>query len=78
MPVYTCGPDCTHGWDACTDRQISYEGAVLATYERNGYNDSDFIAVVWTGDSIKHVEYGTHAILDIPQQRHGGCYARDH
>jgi len=27
--------------------ELSYEGAVLATRERNGYHDSDFYAIVW-------------------------------
>lgn len=37
----------------------SYEGAVLATRERNGYDDSDFYAFVWTGEKIESVEYAT-------------------
>lgn len=39
----------------------SYKGCVLAEYENNGYNDSDFYAVVWdyATDSIKTVMYGT-------------------
>jgi hypothetical protein len=38
-----------------------YKGAVLAMYERNGYHDSDFFAVVWNQDSqsVIGVEYGT-------------------
>jgi len=41
--------------------KTSYEGCVLKTYEENGYDDSDFIAMVWdeTTQSIKHVEYAT-------------------
>jgi hypothetical protein len=39
----------------------SYVGCVLMTYERNGYDDSDFYAVVYdeATDSLKHVEYAT-------------------
>ena len=39
----------------------SYVGHVLSTYERNGYDDSDFYAVVYdeATDSIKHVEYAS-------------------
>lgn len=37
----------------------SYKGCVLSTYERNMYDDSDFLAVVWNGTSLEHVEYAT-------------------
>jgi hypothetical protein len=39
----------------------SYEGCVLAEYENNGYNDSDFYAIVWdyATDSLKSVLFGT-------------------
>jgi hypothetical protein len=39
----------------------TYAGAVLDTYERNGYDDSDFYAIVWDDptQSIKTVEYAT-------------------
>jgi len=39
----------------------SYVGAVLMTYERNGYDDSDFFAIVYdeATDSLKHVEYAS-------------------
>lgn len=38
-----------------------YKGAVLATYERNGYHDSDFFAVAWNQESqaVIGFEYGT-------------------
>lgn len=38
---------------------ITHTGLVLGTYERNGYDDSDFIAAVWNPDthSIDHIEY---------------------
>lgn len=40
---------------------ISYEGAVLDVTERNGYDDSDFYAVVWdeTEGRVKSVMYAT-------------------
>jgi hypothetical protein len=46
----------------------TFEGRVLCEYEKNGYNDSDFFAVVWNDetDSIKVIEYGS--------TRHGGYY----
>jgi len=37
----------------------THKGCVLATYERNMYDDSDFIAIVWTGEKLAHVEYAT-------------------
>lgn len=37
----------------------SFVGKVFATRERNGYDDSDFYAVVWDGTSVRNVEYGT-------------------
>jgi hypothetical protein len=41
------------------DMDVRYEGATFGTYERNGYNDSDFYAVVWTGEAITAIEYAT-------------------
>lgn len=39
---------------------VTYEGRVLATRERNGYHDSDFDALVWTEDGKpRWVEYDT-------------------
>lgn len=43
-----------------------YEGAVLATGERNGYDDSDFYAVVW--DDVK----GKITTVDYDTTRGGG------
>jgi hypothetical protein len=39
----------------------TYVGAVLMKYERNGYDDSDFVAVVYdeATDSLKHIEYAS-------------------
>lgn len=43
------------------DFEITYEGAVIATYERNGYDDSDFMALVWDEgrQAVIHVQYAT-------------------
>lgn len=41
--------------------EISYEGCVLETREQNGYDDSDFYAIVWdeASESVTHVTYAT-------------------
>ena len=41
------------------DMDVRYEGATLGTYEVNGYNDSDFYAVVWNGEAVVSIEYAT-------------------
>ena len=41
------------------DLDVTYVGATLGTWEVNGYNDSDFYALVWTGESLASVEYAT-------------------
>ena len=41
------------------DFDVTYLGAVLDTFERNGYDDSDFYAVVWTGEEVRAIEWGT-------------------
>lgn len=49
-------------WNPDTEsHDVSYEGAVLGTYERNGYDDSDFIAVVWDEErqAVRTVEYAS-------------------
>lgn len=40
---------------------VQYEGCVLATFERNGYHDSDFYATVWDEEkqAVVDVEYDT-------------------
>lgn len=64
MAVYRCGgcpvEVCNSG-KPCQTRQVSYEGAVLAVYEANGYDDSDFYAVVWDAQAgcVRDVEYAT-------------------
>ena len=41
--------------------RTTHQGLVLKTYERNGYDDSDFIAAVWNPEtnSIDHICYAT-------------------
>ncbi len=39
--------------------EASYKGAVLMEYENNGYHDSDFYAVVWTGEDLKTIQFAT-------------------
>jgi hypothetical protein len=41
--------------------RTQYQGCVLDTYERNGYDDSDFYATVWDeqSQSVKTIEYAT-------------------
>jgi hypothetical protein len=45
--------------DGVEMREVSFEGRVLGTYERNGYNDSDFYAIVWDGAKVRHIEYAS-------------------
>jgi hypothetical protein len=52
--------DCTGANHSATSVHIqTHEGAVLGTWERNGYDDSDFYAAVWDGEKIIAVEYAT-------------------
>lgn len=46
--------------------EVSYAGAVLDVRERNGYDDSDFYAVVWDGEKLLEVEYGTTRAWTYP------------
>jgi hypothetical protein len=48
-------------WNYNGKRDEKYIGAVLATRERNYYDDSDFYAVVWDEEDqcVKQVEYAT-------------------
>lgn len=39
-----------------SEKSNLYPGCVLSTYERNGYDDSDFYAVCWDNESEKVVE----------------------
>jgi hypothetical protein len=46
----------------------SFAGCVLATWERNGYDDSDFFASVWNEEKqcIEVIEYGTTRAWTYP------------
>lgn len=46
--------------------EVSYQGAVLATRERNMHDDSDFYAIVWDGERLKSVTYGTTRAWTYP------------
>ncbi|AEA28904.1 hypothetical protein Psed_6833 (plasmid) [Pseudonocardia dioxanivorans CB1190] len=63
MAITVCGPACTletkNSGRACGDPQQSYAGAVLETYEVNGYDDSDLIAAVWDGERVTAREYAS-------------------
>jgi hypothetical protein len=41
-------------------------GVVVGSFEHNGYSDSDFYAIVWTGDGVRIVEIGS--------TRHAGTF----
>lgn len=66
MPIYEMTSGDQYDYIIPADRygheirmQITFSGAVLQKYERNGYDDSDFYAIVWNGSEIEHVEYAT-------------------
>lgn len=40
--------------------ETSYEGAVIALWEQNGYDDSDFVALVWDAEK-EHLTTTTYA-----------------
>lgn len=50
-----------HGNPETLRIRVEYAGAVLQTYERNGSDDSDFIAIVWDAESraFRHIEYAS-------------------
>lgn len=48
----------------------TYVGATLATYEKNGYDDSDFYAICWNGERLVTEEYATTRFVSQ------GCYAK--
>lgn len=52
--------------------ETSHEGCVLAQYERNGYDDSDFYAIVWNDEKqeIQHIQYATTRGWTYPN----GCW----
>lgn len=60
MAIYRCResrPD----YNTCTNQEVTYDGMVLDTFERNMYDDSDFYAIVWdeAEGKLKSVEYAT-------------------
>ena len=63
MAIITCNCDTaseTNGNHSCPNGgNTSYEGRVLQTFERNGYDDSDFCAIVWTGERLEEVTYAS-------------------
>lgn len=63
MSITVCGPACTteikNTGRPCGDPQTTSVGAVLETYEHNGYDDSDFLAVVWDGEQVTTREYAS-------------------
>ena len=58
-PVYSKERDGGHA--EIIETKESYVGRVLETYEENGYNDSDFYAVVWDDEtnSLIHKQFAT-------------------
>lgn len=66
MAIHLCGgcsAEICNSNKGCQTGQTSYVGAVLATYEVNMLNDSDFGAIVYDADSdsLKTVLYGSTA-----------------
>jgi hypothetical protein len=63
MPIYTpIYSDKRDGGHAeILETKETFVGKVLETYEENGYNDSDFYAVVWDDetDSLIHKQFAT-------------------
>lgn len=66
MPIITCLSDlCTsdnkNSGKGCIDPTVTYTGAVLQTWEINGYDDSDFVAAVWDAEqnTVRTVQYAS-------------------
>jgi hypothetical protein len=58
--ITTCGPNCQPAnGGPCSDPIVTHVGATLATYEQNGYDDSDFYAIVVDDGKLRHVMYAT-------------------
>ena len=47
MPIYTCEETRPDGISPCTAKKVTFTGAVLARFEKNFSDDSDFYALVW-------------------------------
>ena len=69
------------------DQEPKYVGCVIEDRERNYYDDSDFYAVVWTGEGFKEVEYNTTRFaggggctVDVTPETWAeiGAYCREH
>jgi len=58
-PVYSKERDGGHA--EIIETKETYVGRVLETYEENGYNDSDFYAIVWDDEtnSLIHTQFAT-------------------
>ena len=58
-PVYSKERDGGHA--EIIETKETYVGRVLETYEENGYNDSDFYAIVWDDEtnSLIHKQFAT-------------------
>lgn len=81
MAIHLCGgcttEHCNSG-QACNTGTFSWAGRVLSRHERNGYDDSDFYALVWddSTESVKSVDYAStrgwtyhnHAVIDAPAE----------
>jgi hypothetical protein len=65
VAITMCGPKCTtehkNSFRGCGDPITSYVGRVVSLREHNGYDDSDFYALVWDDESqtVKRIMYGS-------------------
>lgn len=61
MPVFICREQTINEHGRCTDQRVTYTGAVLGLIERNGYDDSDFDAIVWDAEQgcVRTVNYAS-------------------
>jgi hypothetical protein len=56
-----CTSERKNSGQGCIDPTITFVGATLATYEQNGYDDSDFYAIVWDAEigHTRHINYAS-------------------
>lgn len=64
MSIFMCGgctADHCNSGGACITSVESWAGCVLSKHERNGYDDSDFYALVWdaSDQKVKTIEYAS-------------------
>lgn len=64
MAISMCSEACAQRqqpYVACTGPVVSFEGCVLGEFERNGYDDSDFYAVVWdaAARTLRNITYAS-------------------